>query len=186
MYEVLRIMLLICFTSYFIYAIGYTHVYLKNDYLYEVSKEINVNIKAILVNSVINKYSKLLANAPSHVGTNAYYMDLLISLRAEFLKALDGVEDLHVILYNVDGNVIFSNKSSDEIAEQDLLLRSSDINSLLRGEYIDHKIKSSAKVVSIFPIFPLGDQNHHPLMFLKIIKNSENLSSVIIDFYTIF
>ncbi|WP_078399985.1 sensor histidine kinase [Ehrlichia ruminantium] len=182
----LRILLLMCLLITLFSAIGYTHVYLKNDYLYEVSKEINVNIKAILVNSVINKYAQLLAKAPSHVGTNAYYMDLLIRLRAEFLKALDGVEDFHVILYNVDGNVIFSNKSSDEISEQDLLLRSSDMNSLLRGEYIDHKVKSSANVVSIFPIFPLGDKSHHPLMFLKIIKNSENLSSFIVDFYTIF
>lgn len=168
------------------FAVGYTHTYLREDYLYEVSKEINLNIKAILVNSVINKYVQLLAKAPSHVATNTYYMNLLIKLRAEFLKALGGVKDLHVILYNVDGNVIFSNRSSEDIADQDLLLSSEDMNSLLKGEYVDHKISHGATTTSIFPIFSLYDKDSSPLMFLKIIKNSENLSSVIVNFYTVF
>ncbi|MGN7619039.1 MAG: sensor histidine kinase [Ehrlichia sp.] len=159
---------------------------MKNDYLYEVSKEINVNIKDILVNSVINKYARLLAKAPSHMGTNTYYMNLLIKLRAEFLKALSGVKDFHVILYNIDGNIIFSNKSSDDIADQDLLLSSEDMNSLLKGEYVDHKVSASATTASIFPIFSLDDQDNNPLMFLKIVKGSENLSSFIVNFYTIF
>ncbi|WDM85583.1 sensor histidine kinase [Ehrlichia sp. JZT12] len=181
-----RVLLLICLVFILFFAVGYTHIYLKNDYLYEVSKEINVNIKDILVNSVIDKYAKLLAKAPSHMGTSTYYMNLLIKLRAEFLKALSGVKDFHVILYNIDGNVIFSNKSSDDIADQDLILRSEDMNSLLRGEYVDHKISSSATTASIFPIFPLDDKDSHPLMFLKIIKSSESLSSFIVNFYTIF
>ncbi|KJV63294.1 his Kinase A domain protein [Ehrlichia cf. muris str. EmCRT] len=168
------------------FAVGYTHIYLRDDYLYEMSKEINLNIKAILVNSVINKYVQLLAKAPSHVATNTYYMNLLIKLRAEFLKALGGVKDFHVILYNVDGNVIFSNRSSEDIADQDLLLCSEDMNLLLKGEYVDHKISHGATIASIFPIFSLYDKDSSPLMFLKIIKNSENLSSVIVNFYTVF
>ena len=181
-----RILLLIFLVIALFFAVGYTHIYLRDDYLYEVSKEINLNIKAILVNSVINKYAQLLAKAPSHVATNTYYMNLLIKLRAEFLKALGGVKDFHVILYNVDGNVIFSNRSSEDIADQDLLLSSEDMSSLLKGEYIDHRISHGATTVSIFPIFSLYDKDNSPLMFLKIIKNSKNLSSVIVNFYTIF
>ncbi|AHX03928.1 his Kinase A domain protein [Ehrlichia chaffeensis str. Heartland] len=181
-----RILLLMFLVMTLCFAVGYTHIYLRDDYLYEVSKEINVNIKAILVNSVINKYAQLLAKAPSHVSTNTYYMNLLIKLRAEFLKALGGVKDFHVILYNVDGNVIFSNRSSEDIADQDLLLRSEDMNSLLRGKYVDHRVSNGATTVSIFPIFSLDGQDSSPLMFLKIIKNSENLSSFIVNFYTVF
>ncbi|AHC39044.1 sensor histidine kinase [Ehrlichia muris] len=181
-----RILLLMFLVITLFFAVGYTHIYLRDDYLYEVSKEINLNIKAILVNSVINKYVQLLAKAPSHVATNTYYMNLLIKLRAEFLKALGGVKDLHVILYNVDGNIIFSNRSSEDIADQDLLLCSEDMNSLLKGEYVDHKITHGATTASIFPIFSLYDKDSSPLMFLKIVKNSENLSSVIVNFYTVF
>ncbi|OUC04266.1 MULTISPECIES: sensor histidine kinase [Ehrlichia] len=181
-----RILLLVFLVITLFFAVGYTHIYLRDDYLYEMSKEINLNIKAILVNSVINKYVQLLAKAPSHVATNTYYMNLLIKLRAEFLKALGGVKDFHVILYNVDGNVIFSNRSSEDIADQDLLLCSEDMNLLLKGEYVDHKISHGATIASIFPIFSLYDKDSSPLMFLKIIKNSENLSSVIVNFYTVF
>lgn len=181
-----RVLLLVFLVITLFFAVGYTHIYLKDDYLYEVSKEINVNIKSVLVNSVINKYAQLLAKAPSHVATNTYYMNLLIKLRAEFLKALGEIKGFYVILYNVDGNIIFSNRNSDDIADQDLLLHSEDMASLLKGEYVDHKVNNSAITESIFPIFPLDNKESHPLMFLKIIKNSGNLSSFIVNFYTIF
>nr|WP_255323775.1 HAMP domain-containing sensor histidine kinase [Neoehrlichia mikurensis] len=163
---------------------GYMYVYLKYNFLHKISQEININIRDIMVNSILNKYAYLLSKVPSHVGVNPYYVNMLIKLRAEFIKALKDVDDISVILYNLDGSIIFTADNTANKNYNQELLSSEEIDVLLTKGRL-HSVIDHDTIATIFPIFASNKSNSTPIMFLKITKNFTSLSGFFKKLYKV-
>ncbi|KJV69619.1 sensor histidine kinase [Candidatus Neoehrlichia procyonis] len=182
-----KVALLLVLVSTLIIVTGYMHIYLKYNSLYSISQEINTNVRDIIVNSILNKYTYLLSKIPNHVGVSPYYVNVLIKLRAEFIKTLKGIDDISVVLYNLDGNIILTTDNNVSNAHKSCnqkLLSSEEIDILLTKGSLYSTVDGST-VTTVFPVFTSSSNYLKPIMFLKVTKNFTSLSSFITKTYVI-
>ncbi len=139
----------------------YISSFLKQN-TFSYHREVSLNFKTIITNSVIKKYSDLFTREDSDLHSNFDYINQLVKFRAELLQLINGT-NINIILYGKDGQMLFDSDLGESHYEQ--LLTPNELEQLIKNEYLFYN-KNNQFLISIFSI---ATENTEPFLFLKII-----------------
>ncbi|MEH0831187.1 sensor histidine kinase [Anaplasma bovis] len=174
--KILKFSLLAIFATLLFVAVKYANFYVLERTVTNVSRELNLELNSILSHSILNKYSGLLNEVPTHVGTNPYHINLAIKLRAEFIHALNGLKNVDVVLYSPTGVVMFTVSENFDSTANVHPLTEEQLSFLSEGKVLHEKIGNRV-YSSLFPVY--SDNSDSNTAFLKITKDYSELAETL-------
>ncbi|ABD43306.1 sensor histidine kinase [Anaplasma phagocytophilum] len=158
----------------FVGSMWFTYAYVSDRTLSKAAITINTELNNVFEHSILRKYIVLLRGAPVHVGTNPYHINLIIKMQAEFMHALHMLKDVELVLYNANGNVMFtvSDDMDTEVSDASIVLSPEELSLLSKGEIV-HGTSAYGIYSSVFPLM---DESGEPIVFLRVTRDCSEMA----------
>ncbi|MGN7661313.1 MAG: sensor histidine kinase [Anaplasma sp.] len=169
----IRYLSLVGLVVLFVGTSWYVHVRVLDKTTHRASAATISDTSQVLMHYILSKYTVLLRALPTHVSTSPYHVNLMIKLRAEFMQALEGLEDTIAVLYDSGGSVLFTvgeNTYGENATHGNSL--SEEQLSVLRGGAVlqDNYAQGVASTV-----FPIATQDSNTTIFLRVTKDHREI-----------